>query len=699
MTPPLIAPSLSYADDEELFVPNAEVCEIDNLSEPSSLLSEDLERARRIISENCDSPHLLDASTSDIINVPSDTPSFEASTPKNQDVGLEVPIFPKSDDGMSNSQEERAFRALIESIPGFDVGKTEGDQARTPVDESESSFDEQFNILMKYKADGMTRRLEQEQIETVDAVARMHPPVLDFSTPVAEWQGTTQSPSAMFSWIRRNHNNQFRSSQWPKNAQEQRDLRWVPFPVSLAKTVDVTESVGDSRVLEELFGSRRQGPLPTSANFVRRRRSLKILSQDDEEELSTPCEGELQMPGLPDPRDDIMDLIRKRRVAQTAEERPLETTSSTRGPRSLQMVKHNTATSLLGEGLLLGENETDAAGKLLDNYMDLRGAKRHKTLTGSFNPAPATSAAAVSCPPTSSRATQSAPKPPTPQQETQPVYIEAPCPPVGGLNEAPRIVISVSLPRCVLSALQATFPGIDLVDRDFARHNTWSRSPRSTSRTEVHSPLSYEADIIPSPATGIVITTMLKVRQKPLPGSRAQLSQVHQRLARIAPLYERVVVLVSEGNPAGEQAGPLDGADAEAYASFVAFGISLSRSSGCSVRVMYVAGGGQTLARWACALVATHVGEAAPDVQQILMAEETDWEVFLRRGGFNMYAAQVALAVVKGGYPEDGGDGTLVRFLGMSPTERANLLRDFLGGGSVDGGGRNLVDRVSARLG
>ncbi|KAK1961998.1 hypothetical protein LY78DRAFT_740598 [Colletotrichum sublineola] len=700
ITPPLVAPSLSDSDEDNAFVPNDEVCEVDNLSDPAILLSEDLERARRILSNNYDGPQLPDASTSDIVGVPSDTPSLEPSTPKHQKLNLEVPIFPMSDDEMTNSQKEQAFRVLLDSLPGLDVEKVGRGQAGTPVDETESSFDEQFSLLMKDKADGMTRRLEQEPIEIIDAIARMQPPALDFSTPPAEWQETKQNPSAMFSWIRRNHKHQFRSPRWPKNPQEQRDLRWVPFPVSLAKAVDVRESVGDSCVLEQSFGTLWPGALPTSADFVLQACSLQILSQDDEEELPGSYDDD-ELQDL-DTGDDIMELIRKRRVAHTAKDRPLETTSSTRGPMSLQTANQGTAAACFSRGgLLLGEKETDAAGKLLASYMDLRGAKRHKTSTGSFIVAPTTSTTAVSYPPASKRVTQNAPpKSQTPQQERQTVYADAPCPPITVLKEAPRIVISVSLPRCIISALQVTFPGIDLVDRDFARHNTWCCSPGSAKRTEVHSSLSYEADIIPSPTTGILITTILKVRQKPLPGSKDRLSQARQRLARVAPLYERVVVLVSEGNPTGEQAGPLDGADAEAYASFVAFGFSLGRSSGCSVRIMYVAGGGQTLARWTCALVATHVAEAAPDVQQILVAEETEWELFLRRAGFNMYAAQVALAVVKGAYPHDGGDHTLVRLLGMSATERANLLRGFFGGeGGGGGDGRNLVDRVSACLG
>ncbi|KAJ0163568.1 hypothetical protein CTA2_2778 [Colletotrichum tanaceti] len=690
MTPPLIAPALNDSDEEEVFVPSAEVCEIDPLSSPSSLLGEDLEQAQNQLHDEHDDDQIQDASTSDIVGVHSDTPSFEIFTPKNsrENLIMKVPILPMSDDEMSRSQKEEVFQGLVERVSGLSGFNPGSPNEEVPIDEGESSFDEQFNLLIKDKADDMTNRLEQEQIEVVDAIARMRPPVLDFSTPTPDWQGVAQDPSAMFAWIRHNHGQQYESSRWPRNPQEQRDLRWIPFPVSLAHT-SVRESVGDTRVVQELLGSSGSLALPTSADYVRHRRRLKALSEDDDEELPLPCEDDHQHKqlGLLGQEDSFMDLIRKRKTAHVAEGEPSSLISPTEGVKSRRTAKQMNVTKILGDGLLLGENDANATQRLLSNYMDLRAAKRHKPSS-----APLTNTSVTTCQHVPKQTPQNTREHHSHQPERRIVLADAPCPPVDGLEEPPRIVISVTLPRCIISALKAKIPGIDLVDRDFSRHNTWAWSPGSTRRVEVDSPLSYEADIIPSPATGIIITTILKIRQKPLPGSRAQLSQIRQRLVRVAPLYERLIVLVSEGNLAGEHANPLDGADAEAYASFVAFASSLGSRGGCSIRAIYVAGGNQTLAGWTCALIATHVKEAASNVQQILMPEETEWEVFLRRAGLNMYAAQVALAVVKGTYPEDGQDRTLVRFLGMSSAERADMLQEFLGG-------RDLADRVSARLG
>ncbi|OBR02630.1 hypothetical protein CH63R_13856 [Colletotrichum higginsianum IMI 349063] len=690
ITPPLIAPALNDSDEEEVFVPSAEVCEIDPLSSPSSLLSEDLEQARNQLHDEDDDDQVPEASTSDIIGLYSDTPSFEIFTPKHprENLVMEVPILPMSDDGISRGQEEEAFQGLVERVSGLPCFNPVGPDREIPIDEGESSFDEQFNLLIKDKANGITNKLEQEQIEVIDAIARMRPPILDFSTPTPDWQGVAQDPSAMFAWIRRKHGHQYKPPQWPRNPREQRDLRWIPFPVSLAHA-NVRESVGDARVLQELLGSSSASALPTSADYVHRRRRLKALAENDDEELPLPCEDDHQDQqfSLLEPEDDFMDLIRKRKTAHVAEGEPTSLISPTEGVKSRRKAKQMNATKILGDGLLLGENDANATERLLSNYMDFRTIKRHKPSLASL-----TNTSGASCQLMSKQTPQNTQKPQAHQPERRIVLADAPCPHVDSLEEPPRIVISVCLPRCIISALQAKIPGIDLVDRDFTRHNTWAWSSGSTRRVEVDSPLSYEADIIPSPATGIIITTILKIRQKPLPGSQAQLSQIRHRLVKVAPLYERLIVLVSEGNLAGEHASPLDGADAEAYASFVAFASSLGSRGGCSIRAIYVGGGNHTLASWTCALIATHVKEAASNVQQILMPEETEWEVFLRRAGLNMYAAQVALAVVKGTYPEDGQDRTLVRFLGMSPAERADMLQEFLGG-------RDLVDRVSARLG
>ncbi|KAK1621961.1 hypothetical protein BDP81DRAFT_400741 [Colletotrichum phormii] len=701
MTPPLIMTPFDATDNAELFIPDADFCEIHQFSDPERILEEDIEFSQHILDEAYEDFEFLDASTSDIVGIPSDTPSFDIPTPPPRKItapAMEAPILPKSDDSIPRSEGEEAFRAIMRDTAEFTLRNVPGPSRSSPCSEEESRFNEQFNLLLTEKADTMTRKLEQEQVEVIDAIARMQPPVLDFSIPASDWQGAAHDPDKMFFWIRNQNIVLFTSSAWPRNRQEQTDLRWIPFPSSLG-LVDVRESVGDGEVLQHLLNGRRSTALPTSADYVRQIRTLKVLRpEDDDEELPMPWEEDQAQSSSPTPREDFMQLIRKRKQEQDAMDDPIDQESPTVGVKHRRTSTQSKPTKIHGLGLLLGENESNAAGKLLANYMDLRGAKRVKS---PFDPLfPTTKRKASQAPAPIARQVPSKPK--TTQPTTKKGPIDAPIPAIGHTNGPSRIIISTTLPREIISALQAKLPDIDLVDRDFSRHNTRVWSPGSVKTVEKPSTLSYEADIIPSPTTGIIITSILKVRQRPLPGSKTQFSQLRDRVARVAPLYEQLLILVSEGNPTAEHIGPLNAADAAVYTSFVAFACSVSNSSGCTIDVVYVAGGQKTLAHWTCALVSTHLKEASHQVQQVIMSEETEWEVFLRHAGFNMYAAQVALAVVKGGHPVadvngDGGgnnhqDRTLVRFLRMSSSERASALKGFLGGGS-------LVDRVNARLG
>ncbi|OHE90355.1 hypothetical protein CORC01_14346 [Colletotrichum orchidophilum] len=721
MTPPLIALPLDDIDEVEFFIPDADVCEIHQFSDPASLLNEDLEQSRNNLAKAYDESDLPDVSSSDILGIPSDTPSFEIETPRRRDVApvMEVPILPRSDESISRDEEEDAFRNILRDTVEFSLKNLPGASASSPISENESRFNEQFNLLLKDKADTMTLKLEQEQVKVIDAIARLQPPVLDFSTAAPDWQFPAKDAGIMFSWVRGQSKDQFTTPFWPRNRQEQKELRWIPFPSSLGLT-NVKESVGDNKVLQNLLEGRRSTALPTSADYVGQRHTLKVLRSDyDDDELPLPCDeddvlGSSQFRASLDPKEDIMELIRKRKQEQIGREDSGDQGSPSVGFKYRRTGQQSKAAKILGQGLLLSENESNAAGKLLANYMNLRRAKRTKSPIDPLFPTTKRMITNASEHPVG----QASSKPITSQPRTQEKPVDAPVPAVKNLDGPSRIIISTALPRGIMSALQAKLPGIDLVDRDFSRHNTRVWSPGSTKTVERQSSLSYEADIIPSPVTGIILTTVLKVRQKPLPGSKTQLSQLRERVTKVAPLYEQLIVLVSQDNPTTEHIGPLRGADAESYASFVVFAFSLgnnndnSNGDGYSVRVVYVAGGQQTLAQWTCALVSTHLKEASHDVQQIIMPEETEWEVFLRRAGFNMYAAQVTLAVVKGMHPVINGDGdsdgddgreggyykdqTLVRFLRMSPSERANTLKGFLGS---SGARQSLVDRISARLG
>jgi hypothetical protein len=213
-----------------------------------------------------------------------------------------------------------------------------------------------------------------------------------------------------------------------------------------------------------------------------------------------------------------------------------------------------------------------------------------------------------------------------------------------------------------------------------------------------------EAEIILSPSTGLIFTTLQEVKQRALPG-QPERSLVKERVATLQLRYERLVVLVSEGlSREMEELGssrPDDPRDAEALKTFEQFA---SRLEG-DVVVRYVRGGEKALA---CSTVVEMANYGLPhgsmDIGDIKpMAQETSWEVFLRRAGFNPFAAQAIVAwlqkplnvpvapTLPAKYVSAVG---LPRFILMSEEERVRSFQALMGGSRVLITASKLVDQA-----
>ncbi|CAJ2512293.1 Uu.00g053080.m01.CDS01 [Anthostomella pinea] len=239
---------------------------------------------------------------------------------------------------------------------------------------------------------------------------------------------------------------------------------------------------------------------------------------------------------------------------------------------------------------------------------------------------------------------------------------------------------SSSLDRGLFSRLEKLYPTAEIIERDFDRFNTLAWNRHSISRSPIISPLAAEADIIVSPATGIILTTILEAIQKPHPGHKGQ-SAIRERVSSIALRYERLVILVSEGNRFDETARDLTPFETAAYAEFVGFVASLDMSA----HVYYIGGGQETLAKWMVSFAARYAPEAA-EIRDLMVEDETHWEVFLRRAGMNAYAAQAILGRLKApdGTPEeDFAAHGLPALLRMTPVERVQRFGRLMGGHRV----------------
>ncbi|KAH6608536.1 hypothetical protein Trco_001882 [Trichoderma cornu-damae] len=311
--------------------------------------------------------------------------------------------------------------------------------------------------------------------------------------------------------------------------------------------------------------------------------------------------------------------------------------------------------------------DTSATSILLHNFMELRGIKRPRLHTGS---------AAVGRPMDGlpSKTNHEAHTrndhqelPPTRVEETAPApHFEIPA-------RQASFLISVHLARPILRRLENAWAPENLIDIDYSRHNAVAGAPGAGQPKEVISPLSFEADISLSPSTAIIITSLLKVKQRPLPGSASQ-APLRERVHKVSQRYETLIVLVSGPQPDGEFRGVLAPSDVAAYADFLTFAVALDGD----VNVHLVPGAEDTMASWVLAFMSRHCRQSEA-LKRFLSPEETPWEIFLRQAGMNVVAAKVLSKTLF----EQAGAYGLAAFLVMPVQERIARYGQLLGGEKV----------------
>ncbi|PNP59284.1 hypothetical protein THARTR1_01030 [Trichoderma harzianum] len=319
-----------------------------------------------------------------------------------------------------------------------------------------------------------------------------------------------------------------------------------------------------------------------------------------------------------------------------------------------------------GARLLPGSYDTRATSILLHNFMELRGMKRPRLSTESAAMSQC-SGTLPSIPRNEASATNHHETVPLPMAEEMP---PAPIPIIEIPSEKASFIISVDLARPILRRLEKMWDSEKLIDVDFSRHNTTAWLPGVTQSKEAASPLSFEADISLSPGIGIIITNILKVKQRPLPGSQSQ-TPLRERVQKVSQRYETLIVLVSESQPKGEFMGTVAPSDTAAYAEFLSFAVALDGD----VDVHFIPGATETMASWVLAFMCRYSSRSEA-LSRFLSSEETPWEIFLRRAGMNIVAAKVLSKTLF----EQGGASGLAAFLNMPVPERVARFGPLLGG-------------------
>ncbi|KAK4098337.1 hypothetical protein N658DRAFT_561178 [Parathielavia hyrcaniae] len=728
------------------FVPEDDSCNLPVPSDASSRLSDDIEAAESRIFETelgfwadalqkADSPgRYEDIDVSEMIRAG----EFRASRPPSsgmavpRDLKVDVPLLPCSD-GSGDSQ------AVTQVLAPSDLAEAKELVESSDAPSGSDGPTGQLVSLFQKSATTVMRHAEQEKLQPLDATARISIPVLDFSIPGPEWEQRIWEARAMFRWIQKDTGVDWHGPKWTHNRSAEQRMVWAPLPhMKEKKLVSEQIEVADEDLNFFLMRSRDDGVL-SSANYVYKEPGVAVLrldqDEDDDEEYLSPLACSEQAPPSPSqdspcretrtcldgpiihpydpspalppdtsnmPAADLNSLLRgRKRLIDEA----LETRRASRKQDQLTTtsVGFNTtpsfnATDLIDPTLIPSTNVlrgymseyTDFA-PLIDNFVEMNFPKKPKLTHSSFAPPSTTTTPG----PQSNKADEAArlmPPPPKP--------IPALAPPITPPLVPPRVVVSSTTPTPLTQHLRSLLPTIELIHRNpLDKHCPpgWipgaARSPKKLD----------EADLVVSPATGILLTTMIQLRQKPVPGQAAAAasSNVRRIVEKVAVRHERLVVLVSEGNKHSETASPLSQSDARALAGFQGFaaGLRAAAVATAEVRVVYVGGGVETLSRWVAAVVCEyHAREVvAAGVRDMLLPVETSWEVFLRRAGLNVFAAQVVLGTLK--VPADrpavgGGDGEvfgLPLFVMMSKERRVELFQEAFGG-------RRVLDRVSDAL-
>lgn len=693
------------------FEPSSPTCYLPLLSNPPSLFEADLEAVENVVFEG-DGLQAVKEEASDC-NSPSQHHHGQHYNPRDkyletssflsdelfpayghhntQDLKVEAPLTPplplSKTVTFSDTVEEMLFD---QDYPGFTSSANDSGN-------SDSLFmDHTLYDTFREAYETENSRLEKEQLQEVATTGRVEVPVMDFTAPNPPWDVSKLSGfNNSLSRPREILKPIMKEIGFPDCAKNMRKLDhtvdWTVFPSSLAK-VALIEEFGNEDVLLNYTGSAMDTDITSSAGLTYKAPGIRILREIDD------ADDEDLEPGVFLHEElDMTSLIKKRKL-ELGEMRENGTRENIQEPGNLtmhaaakkQFRKHtpgivaDSDTGNEGHGnsgygdTLIGD--VFSATTALDNFMEMRGTKRHKLTDSNYfatskvvpidNPAPLPTAPTI----VNSRLTKA--------------DIPLPLSNITVPAEPTPYIISTELlkQRPLFSAIKSLIPTAHFIERDFNRYNTtaWLRQGTIT-RSPVKSPLAAEADLILSPSTGVVLTTLMKIKQKPLPGQKEK-SEIKSKVEAVCMRYERLLVFISEASPDETSAAFLGGQECMAMAEFLGFCASLP----CTVIASFVPGGHETLANWVAAgMVRYGTGGLS------LLEEETNWEVFLRRCGMNSYAAQtvvMALKAPEGVHPSRHRMFGIGAFVEMEHNERIHRFGPILDGERVLGRVSGVID-------
>jgi hypothetical protein len=736
VSPPLLPVTPPYTPS----APAPEAMQIDLASTPEDLIAWDAAAAEKDILNNQQATDVTPPNgpmfTAQEISAAIDsyTATASSSSPlarkRVRSLHLEPPLTPH-DRVESTSDDEGSSAKRVKKVH-FDPGiaamipdlQIEGSDMLSGIAEQQ---DAELQDIILRDAESVRLQLQNEQLVEIDTTLRVRVPQLEPVRPQPPWEPhgnskADRTTSQTRQKLTRHFSEEFLKDtrKWSGVSKLERILLWAPFSHHLGK-VDLHEQFdGDASPKEFLIDmgfDDGTGDIDVQPMVVRHRSHESndddeiepAVFEDDDlhggigEEERQVIEHAPDMPLAIDQdlvgskRQSHLDISTTRvdRVAPTPSALPIPATSRTSAA---------TANLMQGDGLA--------------HFMQLRGkAPRISKPVGeelgrgivlpSAPPAPTSNLApaAVMVAQVDNRQEQA--------PETAPISI--PMPEIKKLATHHKIPIAVSSAfmagnRRLLSLLQTTLPNIDICERESAL----TLLQNNSGQTE-------EADLAISPSTGVIFTTLQKLKQKPLPGQQPSFTgSLRARIALTAPRYERLIILVKETSSNSSQpenptapavsttaTTPLDNHDCAALSDLTAW-TTTALSPGPEVQILYIPGGDLEAANWLAAAVSHSYHEGGlgaaidaavgadhnfhgDDDEFCLMRDETMWERWLRAAGLNAFAAQVVLRGLrmKNLCPAGSAEGSvsprfgLQAFVAMTLEEWVETFGGLLGGERV----------------
>jgi hypothetical protein len=556
-------------------------------------------------------------------------PSPPRKYPPASELVVEGPLTPPRSDLSHDALARRV--SLPEMLQEFIVDvPPESEQ----VESSEIEFEAFLNNTVIPVAENVNMKLAQEQLQESDSTLRVEVPPMDFSLNIAPWQtyrasiGALEEHGIAVSRQMRSIQNIksiYKSEQrWPGAGRVDNDLKWAPFPVELGR-VALQEVIQDDGPMERYLINLGNTETVDFDSLTWKPEGLQILKDhdeglDDEQPSQGSSHDEQALTSLPRKRNLNTDI----NSGETSKRIKANTREYEREQVRLCGTSHQGPLELKGNLLLGGYSAATA----LEAFMHLRGVPLKTGSPG--RPLLASNMLKVSRAIGQQSDTREQPISSNekclidfPRRASRPPTTPTLTPPA----EPRSFIVSSALltQRRLLRRIQEIYPKAVFIERDFTLQHIPTQSQLKEAPKIAAGDLSDEADLIVSPSTGVIWTTMQKIKQRPLPGQSQRLG-FRGKITRLSQRYERLFVLVSEGQVRGSSEGAygeeswaaeeLNDKDCDALVELMGF----AAASSDEITIMFADGGEEELAKWIVALMSKF---GVADEETKLLQEET----------------------------------------------------------------------------